>query len=136
MVQNTFQSMTEKFTIAYVGAEIEAAMTLNRPSVAGDDGKWSIQWIEIYSANAAAGAYVQVLRKNSASLSGERDVTNATSVNVLVGEFYYDAASSLKRFELQNTADLDDTGLRIRLRDFGGVSHTVYVNVHYYYTVS
>lgn len=122
--------MTEKFTISYAGSNLETAFTLSRGT------KWSIRRIEVYSANAAAGGFVQVFRKNTASTAAEQDVTDSGSVNVLIGEFYYDAASTFKAVDLGDFTDLSNLGLRVRVASFGSITHTIYVNVTYAYTIA
>ena len=125
-----FPVMVEKYTVSYTGVTFESALTLSRGT------KWSIQKIEIYAPNAAAGGYFQVFRKNSASTAAQQDVTDSGSLNVLIGEFYYDASSEFKSYDVSDVSDLSALGLRVRGVSLGSTSMTIYINVYYYYTIA
>ena len=130
-----YRTMTERFTIAYTGSVIESALTLNRPLVAGASGRWSIQQIQVYSVNAGAGGFIQVFRKDSGTTAAEQDVADANSVNVQIGSAYLIAGNwtKLDFSPTGDTSDMSELGLRTRIDAATATSHTIYLNVTYFF---
>jgi len=117
-------SHTQKETISWTSAG-ETAITLDRGT------KWSIKKISVYAANAQPDAYVQVLRKNSATTANERDSSHSDSKGVLFGEFYL---STTTTWEHPSYDDFGDKGLRLYIDlGTGASSDTVYLTIDYDY---
>lgn len=119
--QSTFM---QKESLTYTGSAAGFAITLDRGA------EWSIKKIQVYAANAGAGAYVQVLRKASASTANERDSSNTASKNVLIGEWYLSASNE---FEKRDFDDRSTVALRLYIDLDTTNSDTIYVNIEYAY---
>ena len=118
----------QKEALSYTGSAAEFAVTLDRGA------KWDIKEIRITAAAAAAGSYVQVIRKSSASTANERDSSNSASDGVLIADGYTSNGDVVFPFGAGAYAtgnrNLSDTPMRLYL-SLGGSSMTVYVNIVY-----
>ena len=119
----------QKEAITYSGSAKEEAITLNRGS------KWDIKEVRITAADAAAGSYIQLLRKASASTANERDDSHDDSAGVLIAEGYTSNGDIVFDFSDASRighTNMSSTALRLYL-SLGSSSMTVYVNIKYVY---
>ena len=107
------------------GAALETGFILNRGR------EQSIKEVRVVFANAAAGNYVQLFRKATASTSNEQDDSHADSLNVLVAEGYF-VAGDLVLSSTRSASGMSDmrAGL-LRIRINSAVSGTAYINIVY-----
>ena len=117
----------QKETVTLSGSALETGFDLDRGT-----GQ-NVLEVDVAFANAAAGDFVQLFRKDTASTADEQDGSHADSVGVLIAEGYV-TNGALKIVTADNNVQnkpLLTTQLRVRISS--SQSGTAYIQATYEY---
>jgi hypothetical protein len=119
----------QKETMSLSGSAVEDQFTLTRGT-----GQ-QIREVKISFANAVAGDYVQIFRKDTDSTANEQDDANAASLNVLFAEGYLDVNGSLTIPIYRATVqDFQLNTKKLSVLVSSTQTGTVYLNIAYEYS--